>query len=616
MSDYVGPTEHTLLQAIMEHAHVGLAVFDRDGRFTHVNQRLADWNGASPEAHLGKSPGDLSPDLEQAAGHLLRTALSGHRTQQSRTGSAHGTGGATDVWDMEYFPVRDRGGEVIGAAAIIRQRTAEYQAERRLTEAYAHLEALFDNVPVSLSVWDAALRLVRVNTRMLEWNDLDATTAIGSHLADLFPAIWDSTRSNFFRALAGERVVVQVDRRARGQMTGPAHGEMLYAPVMEAGRVTGVIVASTDVTQRVRNEQALQQAYAQLQAVFDNVPVAIAVYDRDLRILRMNDEMARWNGVDRDTVVGRRAQDVFTAQWHQATEHRNRALMGEACQTEIDRRAAGQVHGPAHVLASYTPVVVDGEVVGLTVSSTDITARVEAAERAEAAIQFRDDLMSIASHELRTPLTSIIGFAERLERIAEQSGDLPLREASEDLSLIRGESQRMARTLDVLLDLVGLAAGAADLEHEPVALAPLVRRQVRMVRERHPQLQIMDEITAEPIVEADGDRIAQVISNLLENAAKYAGESAHVAIRISVAGRRALVQVQDDGPGVPLEEQHTVFSRHYRGRTNGTDGTSGLGLGLYLSRTIAIRLGGTLSLSSTPGQGATFTLALPYEAEG
>jgi signal transduction histidine kinase len=259
------------------------------------------------------------------------------------------------------------------------------------------------------------------------------------------------------------------------------------------------------------------------------------------------------------------------------------------------------------VLAQYTPVRANGEVIGVTVSSTDITARVEAARRAEAAVEFRDDLLSIASHELRTPLTSIIGFAERLERIAQQEQAPSLHAASEDLALIRGESERMARTLDLLLDHVVLAAGAAAFEHEPVAVAPLLRRQMRMVHERHPALRLVEEFSADLLIDSDADRIAQVVSNLLENAAKYAGDAACITVRTSTRRERVHIEIEDDGPGIPVEQQRAVFERRYRGHS----GTNGLGLGLYLSRMIAARLGGSLTVRSAPGQGATFILALP-----
>ena len=174
--------------------------------------------------------------------------------------------------------------------------------------------------------------------------------------------------------------------------------------------------------------------------------------------------------------------------------------------------------------------------------------------------------------------------------------------------MIRGESQRMARTLDLLLDLVGLAAGAGEFEREPVAVAPLLRRQMRMVHERHPRLRLIEEFGADLLIDSDADRIAQVVSNLLENAAKYAGETACVTVRTSIRRDRMHIEVQDDGPGIPADQQRAVFDRRYRGHSAGTNG---LGLGLYLSRMIAVRLGGSLTVRSTSGEGATFILALP-----
>ncbi|MFA7297674.1 MAG: PAS domain-containing protein [Dehalococcoidia bacterium] len=596
------------LEAIFDNVPVGIAVYDRDFRIVRINDEMARWNGLGREEAIGRLGAEVFGPTWSRGVDLRARALAGESTrfEVDRRGAGQQLGPAHVL--TSYTPII-LGGQVIGVTVSSTDISEGVERTRALAEAYGQMEAIFSASPVALAVWDKNHQLVRANALWREWNDIPLDQPVS--IEDVSGSAREVILERFARALSGERFTHESDRRARQRARGPVWAEVSYAPVEVNGAVVGVVITGTDITDRVEHTRELQEAYAQLEAVFDNVQVGIAVYDRDFRIIRMNRQMAAWNGYAQNDVVGRMAAEVHTSVWPLAAEQTRRAMLGETTRIEIDRRAAGQRFGPAHVLAQYSPVRVDGRVIGITVSSTDISARVEAGRRSEAAIEFRDDLLSIASHELRTPLTSIIGFAERLERIAQHEQAPSLHAASEDLALIRGESQRMARTLDLLLDLVGLAAGAGEFEREPVAVAPLLRRQMRMVHERHPRLRLIEEFSTDLLIDSDADRIAQVVSNLLENAAKYAGDAACITVRTSIRRDRVHIEIGDDGPGIPVDQQRAVFGRRYRGHSAGTNG---LGLGLYLSRMIAARLGGSLTLRSTPGEGATFTLALPVAA--
>lgn len=229
-----------------------------------------------------------------------------------------------------------------------------------------------------------------------------------------------------------------------------------------------------------------------------------------------------------------------------------------------------------------------------------------AIDGAEQEAMRRDELVAMGSHEVRNPLTTVIGFSSRLTR----RDDLP-EDAQEEIRLIAREASRLRKILGDFLDLSRLASASSIFEFEEVDLVELVHEQVAGFRLRHPATMINEEFEAAPFVYSDASRIAQIVTNLLENAAKYGGETPTITVRLR-ADHSAHIDVEDKGPGIPPDEQERIFDRAYRLRQrDGTD-REGLGLGLYISRELAQRLGGSLKVDSEHGQGSTFTLTLPF----
>jgi signal transduction histidine kinase len=114
-----------------------------------------------------------------------------------------------------------------------------------------------------------------------------------------------------------------------------------------------------------------------------------------------------------------------------------------------------------------------------------------------------------------------------------------------------------------------------------------------------------------PLVRGDGDRLRQVITNLVENAVKYSPSGDRVRLSVYAQNGRVLVDVADAGPGIPVDQQRLIFEKFGRARTPGGPGKPGTGLGLFIARSIAEVHGGTLEVRSAPERGTTFTLALP-----
>src|SRR3954454_11189869 len=229
--------------------------------------------------------------------------------------------------------------------------------------------------------------------------------------------------------------------------------------------------------------------------------------------------------------------------------------------------------------------------------------------------QMKDDFVLTVSHELRTPVTVVKGFAEMLTA---ERGSMNSRqfEAAEVIAESAGQLQKM---INDLLDLARSDAGKLRIEPEPTAVRSLAERVGRQMR---PNFESKDQrftVGVErdlPEIEADADRIGQVLANLLTNANKYAPEGSHVRLAASKVGDEVEFVVSDDGPGLDEEQLEHVFDRFWRADSSESQSVGGTGLGLAIAKSLVELHGGAITANSSLGEGATFRFVLPIAKDG
>lgn len=252
------------------------------------------------------------------------------------------------------------------------------------------------------------------------------------------------------------------------------------------------------------------------------------------------------------------------------------------------------------------PVSGPPEVRALAESFNDMAARVAATQQAQ-----RDFLANV-SHDLRTPLTSIQGFSQA---IADGVTADP-QAAQNAAQIIHDETARLNRLVDSLLDLARLEAGREALARHPVRIDAILRAVADSltVRAQAQNTTLRLEIAAAlPPVSGDGDRLAQVFTNLIDNALRHTPPGTSIAISAHPASDGIMIAMQDGGAGIPPEDLPRIFERFYqvdKSRQRGPN-AGGLGLGLAIAREIVEAHGGTISAASPPGYGAIFTVWLP-----
>jgi signal transduction histidine kinase len=219
----------------------------------------------------------------------------------------------------------------------------------------------------------------------------------------------------------------------------------------------------------------------------------------------------------------------------------------------------------------------------------------------------RADFVSLVSHEVRTPMAAVIGSARTLQQ---RWRELTAEQRDAFLALIADETDRLAALVGEVLDTSRIDAGTFSYTFDELDLAGLITETVATAELARDDLNISSRVPSDlPAVRGDSLRLRQVLTNLIDNAVKYSPEGEPVEVRVSAVNGHATIEVVDHGSGIAPEDQQLIFEKF--GRVRGTSFRPGTGLGLYIARAIAEAHGGTLEVSSEPGEGSTFALNLP-----
>ena len=250
-----------------------------------------------------------------------------------------------------------------------------------------------------------------------------------------------------------------------------------------------------------------------------------------------------------------------------------------------------------HYGVTVSEVPGGGEISHLSTRFRDMASQLEQAEALE-----RNFLMTV-SHELRTPLTAIRGHVDALlEGVVEDEET-----RTHSLEVISLEAKRLERLVGDILDLAKLDTHRFALRREEVEMERLVDRAYSGFNEeaRRRGIDYRRTIAASPVLETDGDRVLQIISNLLSNAFRWTPDGGRVAVALMQVDGTIRVAVEDNGPGIPAEEQELIFRPFWSRDGDGT------GLGLAIAGELAAALGGQIELETAPGEGSRFELVLP-----
>ncbi len=392
----------------------------------------------------------------------------------------------------------------------------------------------------------------------------------------------------------GHRVMLEVNERA----------------YFEGDRIAGIVGVARDVTERVRAERDLHDSQRRYADLVREAADPIVSLDLEGRFTSFNPAAEATSGYRMDEVVGRTFPEVgliFPDDLPLVREEFDRVLGGEE-RRPFELRCRTRSGALITLEANAHQIRRDGDARGVQVILRDVTDR----KRGE---RMKDEFISTVSHELRTPLTSIVGALGLVA--GEVTGDLPpqLRGL---IDIARKNGERLVRLINDILDLERIKSGILEVNLTSLDLARLVEQAVEINRPLAQRNRVRFEINGPPqgiVLKTDGDRLLQVLTNLLSNGAKYSPPGGTVTISIERVDGVVRLEVRDGGRGVPESFRTRLFEKFAQADTSDAGRRGGTGLGLSISKAIVDRLGGTIQYLGKAGTGAIFRVEFPDARE-
>ncbi|HSD19387.1 MAG TPA: HAMP domain-containing sensor histidine kinase, partial [Anaeromyxobacter sp.] len=300
--------------------------------------------------------------------------------------------------------------------------------------------------------------------------------------------------------------------------------------------------------------------------------------------------------------IGRTPRDLLPGVPHDTVEATFREILRTGL-PQIDVALSGETPAAPgrvrHWLESWYPVRFEGEIIGLGMLVREVTAEREAQE-------FQRNVLGIVGHDLRNPLSAITTSAQLLLR---QVGDPATTSRLGERILTNAD--RMQRIIAVLVDYARVRAGTViPLRPRRCELGAVCRSVAEECEAAHPG-RVVRASGPEIHGECDPDRVGQILANLLSNALDYSPPESAVEVSWRADAGRAVIRVANEGAPIPQEILPVLFEPFRRGERDRPGGKDGLGLGLFIARSIATAHGGALEVSSAPGEPTVFTLTLP-----
>jgi PAS domain S-box-containing protein len=375
-------------------------------------------------------------------------------------------------------------------------------------------------------------------------------------------------------------------------------------------RLSGITL---DITDRKRNEVLLAKRTALLDAYTASAPVGFAFVDGTGRYVRVNEALARMNGIPAEAHIGRTVAEVVPQLWPQLETMYRQALSGNILSNvEVSNNTTEEARPRGHWLVTYYPIRLDDKIAGVGFVVVDITAQKRTEALLKEADRRKNDFIALLAHELRNPLAPIRNAVEILKlQGAQDAISLSARE------MIERQVHQLVRLVDDLLDVSRITRGKLELRCERIAIHQALQLAIESCAEEIRQCGHELTVTEPQLplyVYGDAARLAQVFANLLDNACKYTPRGGRVSVTLAARESQVSVCIRDTGIGIPAERREAIFQMFSQLDSPMDRSYGGLGIGLALSKTLVEMHGGTLEVSSEGiGRGSAFTVSLPME---
>ena len=605
------------------------------GRYVMLyNDAYAELLGAAHPGALGKPLAEVMPTLWPNVAPLADAAMAGRPGKVEDLCVVLGPDDDCQRWfDASYVPLRSVAGAVGGFVHTAFETTARVLAARRADQARrasdARLSALFDSLPVGVGVTDASGAIVLANdamarylpTRVLPSRDVQRQARWTFVDADGKPVAHTDFPGE--RALRGERVVPGMEALYREDDGRETWTHISSVPIVDAdGAIGGQVSVVTDIDRVKRTEAALRESEEKYRKLFEEVDEAFCILEvtfdaggapSDLVFIEVNPMFVVQSGIP--DAKGRSVHDLapgLESVWierYGAVARSGESILFEEYSPKLDRWFevnASRIGAP------------EARHVALIFRDTSARKRTEedmrrlALESSEAS-QRKSEFLAVLAHELRNPMATIRTGLE-IMRLRADNPDIIERVRE----MLERQTHQLSHLVDDLLDVARVSSGKIEIRRQLADLnrvaTSAVETSAAVIEGARHRLEV--KLWHEALLlDIDPIRIAQVISNLLTNAAKYTPPGGDIGLAVRKEQGEAVIAVSDSGVGILPQHQAAIFEMFSQVGDHGGLAQGGLGIGLSLVRQLVTLHGGAISVDSAgAGQGSTFTVRLPLGA--
>jgi PAS domain S-box-containing protein len=528
----------------------------------------------------------------------------------------------------------------------VRYAVERKKAERQLQAAELRYRTIFENSAVAIMMVDESKKLVSWNKFTEQLLGMTEDQLLGRHIQAFYPeSEWQKIRSLSVRRKGMEHHLETKMIRGDGQIIDV---DISLSVVHDSeGKVTGSIGVVQDITERMRIHEILDRKQKNLEAIFDAAPVGMLLVNHQMRVVRANDTIRHMSGkgyadmIDHDAcqALGCVHGSSGGCGWQTAdggfsppgssnpqpeTRHpplEDGCRLRQTIQTVL---ASGEPIRGVEVRpmlnhdadqeqpwlsVSAEPVNVDGSK-HVVVALNDVTDRKQAEEELKETMEMKSQFVSTVSHELRTPMTAI---REAVIIVQDEIAGKLNKDQKHFLDIAKRNIDRLARLIDDVLDFQKLNAGKMKFNMQANHIAAVVEEAYTTMQPHAAKNKVDLAVELEtqlPVAVYDGDRIMQVLTNLINNAIKFTPEGGRILVSVHRRDEQLAIRVSDTGYGIPKEDLPKLFNRFFRVHRPGKE-IKGTGLGLAIVSKIVAGHGGRIEVESELGKGTTFTVILP-----
>jgi PAS domain S-box-containing protein len=587
--------------------------------YTQCNKHFEEFHGIREADILGKTDMEnilFTPEDAEKIGRIEKIVMEEDREFTLEENITSPSTGKEAVFETVKAPIK-QDGAVVGIIAIIRDITRRKEMERELALQTSMLKTMITSLPDGVFCKDLDFKYTMCNNTMAELLGKKVEDILGK--GDVAALGVSAEEADIIHEI--DCKIISECRQAVFEEYIPCAGgvtrlfETVKAPLIQDGRVTGILGIGRDITRRKEMEKELAFKTSQLQITVASIPDLMFCKDIDLRYTQCNMLFEQFMGINEADILGKTDRDGswFSPEETEMIYNTERTVIDDDRIIILEEKLRSPITGKEGIFETVkAPIKQDGAGVGIIAIIRDITRRKEMEEEVMAASRAKSAFLANMSHEIRTPLNVVIGLTDLLleyENLDEQ--------ITGNLVKISSAGNTLLSIVNDILDFSKIESGKLELSPVEYYMSSLLNDVITLAVTRLGEkpvtfhLDIKDDLPNK--LYGDDLRVKQVYTNLLTNAVKYTNNG---SIKLSVSCTRdgdsvwMDVGVSDTGIGISQKDIDNLFLDYYQVAAKTNRNIEGTGLGLPITKRLVEMMDGKIGVESEPGKGSKFTFRI------